>query len=281
MELSVRYSQLVDTKTRASLVLKDGVIFNNRYEGDAKAGAVKVRKSGAAVIADYDKVNGIAQTSGASQYITITIDKDKAVNEIVDGYEAAAVPDGIVADRLDEAGYGMALKLDTDGATELVTGGTKIADTTALTKSNVYSKIVDVRTALTKAGVPNTGRYIIVSPDVFAYILKSDEFTPASGLGDAVKETGALGSIAGFAVYESNNLGTVTEGEGNNATTYTVEFVAGHPGYATRVNEWAVPISVKDCNDGKHIGATSIQGRKVYAHKVTNSAAILVKRTAA
>ena len=55
MDLSVRYSNLVDTKTRVQLQLKDGVVFNNRYEGSAKAGAVKVRKSGAATIADYNK----------------------------------------------------------------------------------------------------------------------------------------------------------------------------------------------------------------------------------
>lgn len=33
MDLSVRYSAIVDAKLRNELVLKDGVIFNNRYEG--------------------------------------------------------------------------------------------------------------------------------------------------------------------------------------------------------------------------------------------------------
>ena len=53
-----------------------------------------------------------------------------------------------------------------------------------------------MRTALTKAGVPNNGqRYILVSPDAMAYILKSDEFTPASTLGDVVKGTGPQLSV--------------------------------------------------------------------------------------
>ena len=282
MDLSVRYSNLVDTKTRVQLQLKDGVVFNNRYEGDPTAGGVKIRKSGAATIVDYDKSNGVALTEGASQWITISEFKDKAVSEIIDGFNAAAVPDGLVADRLDEAGYGMALVLDTDGAKELVSGGTTLADTTALTKSNIYGKIVDMRTALTKAGVPNDGqRYILVSPDAMAYILKSDEFTPASTLGDVVKGTGIVGTIAGFNVIESANLGTVTTGEGQEAVTRNVEFVAGHPAYATRVNEWAVPVHVQDLSgSGKYIGASAVQGRKVYAHKVTNANAILVKVTA-
>ena len=33
-ELQDRYSKLVDAKLRATLVKKDGVIFNNRYEGN-------------------------------------------------------------------------------------------------------------------------------------------------------------------------------------------------------------------------------------------------------
>lgn len=267
-ELNVKYSGLVDTKTHADLVLKDGVIFNNRYDGTpAPGGAVKVRKGGAVNVSNYDKTNGVEQTERESSWITVEINKDVAINEIIDGYDAASIPDGLVADTLSEAGYSMASALDSDGAYELVTAGTTLEDTDALTKTTVYSKIVDARTALTRAGVPKGDRYIIVAPEVYALILKCDEFVKPSGLGDAVVQTGAAGSIAGFTVYESVNLGD------------GVEFVAGHPGYATRVNAWAVPVNIKDCTDGKHIGASQVQGRKVYAHKVTNPDCILVKTT--
>ena len=37
-----RYSSLVDEKLRNTLVTKDNLIFNNRYEGDPKAGKVKI-----------------------------------------------------------------------------------------------------------------------------------------------------------------------------------------------------------------------------------------------
>ena len=37
-----RYSSLVDIKLRNTLVTRDNIIFNNRYEGDPKAGKVKV-----------------------------------------------------------------------------------------------------------------------------------------------------------------------------------------------------------------------------------------------
>lgn len=267
--LSERYSNLVDTKLRSELVLKDGIIFNNRYEGDPKAGAVKVRKTGESTVGDYDRTNGAEMSKASSEWITINIDKDKYINEIVDGYEANAVPDGIVADRLDSAGYGLAETLDKDGAVELVTNGTISEDTTAFTKQTVYSKFVDARTTLSTNNVPVNGRYAIVTPEVYALVLKSDEFIKASALGDSVVQTGALGQIAGFMVFESNNLGE------------NVEAVFGHPSCATRVNEWAVPVHVQDlAQSGKYIGASAVQGRKVYAHKVTQSKGIIVKKKA-
>lgn len=268
MDTSVRYSAIVDAKLRNELTLKDGVIFNNRYEGSPKAGAVKVRKSGTATVADYNKATGAALTTGASEWITLTISKDKAVNEIIDGFDAAAIPDGIIADRLDSAGYALASTLDTDGATELVSAGTAMADTAALTKTTIYNAFVDARTAMSKAGVPVNGRYALVSPDTYATALKSPEFISASNLGDKVKETGALGAIAGFAIYESANLGE------------KVEVVFGHPDYATRAREFSIPVHVQSLDgSGTYIGASAVQGRMAYGHKVTNPAAVLVKKT--
>lgn len=37
-----RWSKLVDAKLRNQLVTRDNYIFNNRYEGDPKAGKVKI-----------------------------------------------------------------------------------------------------------------------------------------------------------------------------------------------------------------------------------------------
>ena len=280
--LRKRYANLVDLKLRKLLVLKDGIIFNNRYEGSAKAGAVKVRVTGEATVGDYDLENGAALNKASSSFITVDIDKDKYINEIIDGFEADAVPDNMVADRLDTASYGMADCLDKDGAECLVSQGTALESTAALTKNNIYEKIVDVRTQMSKNGVPNDGRrYLIVSPETYALLLKdTTNFIRATDFGDGVVQNGYVGKIAGFLVFESTNLGTVTEGEGNNETTYNIDFVAGHPDYATRVNEWAVMPKITSLEQsGKFIGASAVQARKVYAHKVTNANAIFVKKS--
>ncbi len=270
--LQERYSQLVDIKLRALLVKKDGVIFNNRYEGDPKAGKVKVPVRDTEVtVAPYDKASGISATQGTTTYLDVPIDKDYAVNEIIDGYDASAVPDNLTADRLDSASYALALQMEKDATTVLESSATQYDDTTALTKDNIYEKIVGVRTSMSKANVPNDNRrWLLVTPDVYALVLTSPEFIKASDLGDAVVQTGAVGRIAGFNVYEDNTL-----------AAESTEFIAGHPDWCTRVNEWQVPVHLQDVNgSGKYIGASAVQGRKIYAHKVTKASTLFIKKKA-
>lgn len=259
-----RYSDLVLAKLRSELVLADGFVFNNDYEGDPTAGAVKIPVRDTEVtVSDYDKANGLAPTNGSTSYTTLVIDKDKAVNELIDGYDAESVPDNLIADRLDSGGYALARQIDTDGATTLLAGAT-VMNVESLTSSNIYGKIVDIRTAMSKANVPDDGkRYLLVTPDTFALLLKSPEFISASDLGDSVKQNGILGKIAGFLVKEWND------------STANLAMIAGHPRFATRVHEWMVGIKVQNLDEsGKYIGACAVQGRRVYGHKVLRSLAI-------
>ena len=268
--LQERYSQLVDAKLRALLVKKDGVIFNNRFEGSPKAGAVKVPVRNTEVtVNDYDKQNGSNATHGDTTYLTVTIDKDKSVNEIIDNYDAEAVPDNLVADRLDSAAYSLALQIEKDATAELEKEATVYSDTTALMKDTIYESVVGVRTTMSKANVPTDRRFLLVTPDVYALLLTSPEFVKASNLGDAVVQTGAVGRIAGFTVYEDSTL-----------TGASTEFIAGHPDWCTRVTEWQVPVHLQDINgSGKYIGASAVQGRRIYAHKVTNKKALYIKKS--
>lgn len=259
-----RWSKLVLAKLRQELVLKDGVVFNNDYEGSPAAGLVKIPVRDEEVqVSDYDKANGIQGTNGSTAYENMPITKDKALNEIIDGYDANAVPDNIVADRLDSAAYSMAKQIDTDGGTTLLAAAT-VDNEAELTKDNIYSKIVDIRTRMNKENIPNDGkRYLLALPDAMALILKSPEFISASSLGDEVKQTGAIGKIAGFLVIEWND------------TTANLQMLAGHPRFATRATEFAVNIHLQDLSgSGKYIGASAVQGRKVYDHKVLRSVAI-------
>lgn len=267
--LQERYSELVDAKLRTTLIKKDGVIFNNKYEGNAKAGAVKIPvRDVEAEAQDYDKANGAAATQGTTEYVPAVIDQDKAVNEIIDGYDAASVPDNIVADRLDSATYSLGLAIELHATEVLESSATDFGDNTAVTESNAYKMVTKARTKMSKAKVPNDGRrWLLVSPDFYEAILNHDKFTSASNLGDAIKQTGAVGRIAGFLVFEDITL------------SETTDFIAGHPDWCCRVKEWQVPVHIQDLSQsGKFIGACAAQGRKVFTHKVTKPATLFIKK---
>ena len=260
-----RYSPLVDAKLRYSLVQKNGVIWNTRFEGSPTAGAVKVPvRDTEAVVGAYNKASGVDATAAAGSFLTVTVDKDYAVNEILDGFDAAAVPDNIVADRLDSAGYSLALQMNGDGTKELLKGST-VNTSSAITKSTIYEKFVDVRTAMTKGKVPVQGRWALINPDFISLLLKSPEFIAASNLGDEVKKSGAIGQIAGFTCYEDATLPA------------NVSAICGHPDWCCRIEEWQVPVHIQDLSQsGKYIGASAVQGRKVYAHKVTKPSTVKI-----
>ncbi len=255
--LTERYSELVLQKLRAELVLKDGVVYNNDFDGDPAAGAVKVPTREDEVAAgDYDRAAGLAPASGSTAYVTLAVNRDKAVNEIIDGYEAAAVPDGLLAERLDSAGYALGLAIDRDGAAELLASGTTVG-VPLLDAASVYGVLVAQRTQMSKDNIPAAGRYALCTPDVIAAVVRSPEFTQAGSLGDEVKQSGAIGRLAGFNVIEFNS-----DAPG-------LAMVCGHPRFATRVRAWQAPVRLQSLEgSGQYIGASAVQGRMVFAHKV-------------
>lgn len=276
-----RYSELVDAKLRATIVKRVGVICNNRYEGTPKAGAVKVPVRDTEVaVADYNKKTGSTMTHGDTSYLTVTIDKDKAVNELIDGFDAASVPDGITAERLDSAAYSMALSIDKKSieALQSATGAIISATKTACTASTAYKEALAAKRTLSRNGVPQTGRFMIVSPEYLEILMQDDKFIKQGDLSQQLVQTGAVGQIAGFAVYESNNMDFENTTRVSTKKT-TTEFICGHPNWCHRVMEWQTPVHLQDLGgSGKYIGASAVQGRKVYGIKVSKPKTLYIKR---
>ena len=275
--LQERYSKLIDEKLRASLVTKDHYIFNNRYEGNPKAGKVKIPvRSTEVVVGDYNKATGLALSGGTTTYLDLDLSHDKAVNEIIDGFDAQAVPDNIVAERLDSAGYALASEIDAISIATLEEGG-MVDNGAACTKTTVYGKIVDLRTKLSNANVPAKDRWLIVSPDIYALLLQdTTNFIRQGDLSQKLIQAGAVGQIAGFNVFECTRLakdktGVVT------SKKVTTEMIAGHPNWCHRVEEWSVPVAINSLTN-TYIGASAVQGRKIFGTMVSNSNAVIVKR---
>lgn len=268
-ELQERYSNLVLAKLRKTAIFIS--LFNRRYEGTPTAGSVKIPVRDTEVaVGDYDKNNGGDLGFSATTYKPLLIDKDKYVNELIDGYEAQAVPDNLVADRLDSAGYSMGISLDAELVTLLTTQGTASANTTALTKSTIYESIVGEVAKLKKKGLRVNEMWLAVTNDTYALLLTSPEFIRASDLGDKVVQNGQVGRIAGLDVYETNNI----------PDSENVEYIIGNNVYCHFVDEWMVPVGINDLKDGKHIGASAVQGRRVYGDMISRPETVTVKKKA-
>lgn len=279
-----RWSALVDAKLRQTLVTRDNYIFNTNYEGNPTAGKVKIPVRDTEVtVKDYNKATGVDLETGTTTYMDLTLDQDKAVNELIDGYDAAAVPDNIVADRLDSAGYSLALEMDQRSINllETTTGVNVCATKTAATEETAYKEVLAAKTYLTRKGVPQAGRWLICSPEFMAVLMMDDHFIRQGDLSQELKNAGAVGSVAGFAVFESGNT-MYQNSELVTTKKTTTEFIAGHPNWCHRVQEWSVPVHKQDlAGSGKYIGASAIQGRKIYGLKISKPQTVYVKRTEA
>lgn len=276
-----RWSKFVDVKLRNNLVTRDNLIFNARYEGDPKAGKVKIPVRDTEVaVKKYDKAKGLDPETSSTTYLDLNIDQDEAVNELIDGYDAASVPDGIVAERLDSAGYSLGLSIDKKSieALQAVSGATISATKTAVTETNAYKLVLEAKRVLSRKGVPADGRFLIVAPEFLEVLMLDDHFIKQGDLSQALVQNGVIGKIAGFNVFESNNMDYENTTRVSSKKT-TTEFIAGHPNWCHRVMEWQVGVHLQDlAGSGNFIGASAVQGRKIYGLLVSKPQTLYIKR---
>ena len=106
-----------------------------------------------------------------------------------------------------------------------------------------------------------------------------EHFIKQGDLSQELVQQGVIGRIAGFNVFESNNMDYESTTRVASKKT-TTEFIAGHPNWCHRVMEWQTPVHLQDLSgSGKYIGASAVQGRKVYGLKVSKPQTLYIKRT--
>ena len=241
--------------------------FSTDYEIDGATGAIKVPTRDATVtISDYDILNGVSLTQSATDYVDLPVDKNYAINELIDGYEAEAVPDNIRANRIEAAGYSLGLKKENMAIAALVSNGTTSSDTTALTEQTVYKKIATEVKNMKARNMDVSQMRIVVDAETELLLLTDDKFANTSGqLGAELIREGVIGKINGVPVKTNYLLP-------NN-----VEFIIYDKRFIQKYEVWAVEPTINNLADGKHIGASALQGREVGGLKVTNALGVQIK----
>jgi len=261
------YADEVLTIARSEMNLYED--FSTDYEIDGATGQINVpTRAGEVVVSNYDILNGIILTQSATEYLPLAIDKNYGINELVDGYEAEAVPDNIRAQRVESAGYSIGITKENFAITALKTG-TISADTTPLTTDTVYNKIALEVSNMKKRNMKVNSMRIVVDADTELLLLTDEKFANTAGtLGEQLIREGVIGKINGVPVKPNYLMGD------------EVEFMVYDKRYCQKYEVWAVEPSFKDIADGKHIGASALQGRMVGGLTVTNPLGVQIKTRA-
>ena len=261
------YANEVLAIARAELNLYED--FSTDYEKDEVTGQIMVpTRNGEVKVSDYDILNGIELTQSATDYLPLPIDKDYGVNELIDGYEAEAVPDNLIAQRIESAGYSIGLKKE-NMAIEALMKGTVSSDTTPLTTADVYTKIVAEVKNMKKRNMKVNSMRVAVSADTELLLLTDEKFANSSStVGAELLREGVIGKIAGVPVKANYLMGE------------DVEFVIYDKRFCQKYEVWKAEPSVEDIKDGKHIKASALQGRQVGGLMVTNALGVQIKKNA-
>lgn len=242
-------------------------IANTNYQGEiANFGdTVKIQSPDAITVGDYTGAD-ISFQGLTSATQSLAIDRAKYFAFLVDDVDQAQANVNLMQSYMVEASYALADELDTH-LFGLYTGAdaSNVIAKETLTASNIYDKISEAKELLSLNDVPQLGRWIVLSPKEIRLLENSSEFTAASDLGDVVKQTGIVGRIAGFQVYESNNLTAVTDG-----TNVVRHCTFGHS------IAWTLAEQIVSTEAGRREAGFSdfVKGLHVYGTKVVRPTAL-------
>jgi N4-gp56 family major capsid protein len=253
-------------------------LVNRNYEGEISnhGDTVHINTIGAITVKSYTKNTDIdAPETLTTTDQTLVIDQAKYFNFQVDDVDKVQAAGELVDTAMGRAAYALAdvsdaylLGVIAAGAAAGNTIGSAAAPI-ALTASNVYENIVKLKTKLDKANVPNTGRTIVVPPDVHSLLLLDDRFAKSTATaGQEALINGLVGRIAGFDVYMSNNVKTGT-GTDTGKTPY-FEITA----QITDATTYAEQIIKTEAYRMESRFADAVKGLHVYGAKVTDGTKI-------
>ena len=253
-------------------------LVNRNYEGEISnhGDTVHINTIGAITVKSYTKNTDIADPEVLSTTDqTLVIDQSKYFNFQVDDVDKVQAAGELVDTAMGRAAYALADVSDASllgviaaGAAAGNTIGSAAAPV-ALTASNVYENIVKLKTKLDKANVPNTGRTIVVPPDVHSLLLLDDRFAKSTATaGQEALINGLVGRIAGFDVYMSNNVKTGT-GTDTGKTPY-FEITA----QITDATTYAEQIIKTEAYRMEKRFADAVKGLHIYGAKVTDGTKI-------
>lgn len=206
VELITSFKSYVDemftTESKRSLITNQDFNFIN-------AKTVKVYKVSTAKMNDYNRTGalngsryGDVQTLDATtETMTLTkdrsftfeidkLDQEETANVLESGKALARQLREVVIPEIDKYTYNVMCE----------NAGTTV--TSALNTSNVYNAILEATNILDDNEVPETNRFLLVTPDTYLLMKKSKDITMDTDIGNELRLKGVIGIIDGMQVIK-------------------------------------------------------------------------------
>ncbi|MBQ8634473.1 MAG: hypothetical protein IJ420_12810 [Lachnospiraceae bacterium] len=188
---------------------KKSLLTNNDFNWTG-AHAVKVYKVTTAEMNDY-KRNGalIGSRFGEAKDLDatteeFTLKKDRSFTFVIDKMDTDETADQLAAasalarqqrekviPEVDQYTYGI-----------MAAGAGHTPEAVELTKDNIYTEIIKANAALDNAEVPETGRQLVVTPDVYLLMKQCPDITMETNIGNDLRLKGVISNLDGANVIK-------------------------------------------------------------------------------
>ncbi len=191
---------------------KKSLLTNNNFEWTG-AHTVKVYKVTTSAMNDYDR-NGTGTGAKGSRYGEVesldatteefTLKKDRSFTFVIDKLDTDETAQQVqaasalarqqrekVIPEVDTYVYGVMCE----------NAGYK-PEAVKLTPENIYDKIIEGNKELDNAEVPETGRYLIVTPDVYVLMKKSKDIVMETDISNELRIKGVISNLDGLSVIK-------------------------------------------------------------------------------
>lgn len=200
-----RYAKILEPNLYGDAIMQPGKTYNNQYQGEAKAGLVRIYKTTRdSAVSPTTPAGDFSNEDTANTLIDLRLNNSFRKSKKI--YQVAA---NSVQYKLADETLSTAIKDVQEGwqysaLACLAYEGTDLADYTAVTKDNIKSYILNARKTLRKNYArPDT---VIASVDVYSSMLElaGGDYTPSKN--ENTLTTGRVGTWLGMTWYEGDLL---------------------------------------------------------------------------
>ena len=208
IELTTKFSPHVDEIFTAES--KKSLITNQDYSWDG-AHSIKIYKVGVVDMTDYDR-NGVK--GGISRYGDVkdldavteekTLSRDRSFTFVIDRLDEDETQQAVNAASALARQIRQVVIPEVDAYTYGVMceyAGHK-PEAATITYDNIYTMLLEANKALDDNLVPETGRYIIVAPEVYTTMKKCPDITMETNIGNEMRLKGVIGTLDGCGVIK-------------------------------------------------------------------------------